>query len=961
MHDGFFTRNEIEVADAAWRQISGKGTGKGEAAIPIEAKQDAAAVLEAGDEQCAVLFGFFYRGRAFEEKGIFTAGYLGSPSLEGYHPRIYSNSYCFGPLTAGHEVTLAYDIDGVKPFSKQLAVTPGINICHIPVEPTKPLIYVIPHSHYDPEWTEKYEPYNSIEMAHVLDRLRLLHDEPGHCFSLCEEAVLKPLLERRPDIVHDLRRRIEEGVCEPKGTVVSTDFCMPLGESMIRQTLIGEFAASEAVGIPIRPETLWNVDVYGLSFQLPQILLKSGRKYFVIGEYRQGMRKQYKTDIPYSNPKVWDQPEFWLEGLDGSKVLAHRSWYIGSFLERRMEGYGIRSDMSFFDFQGMDFSGPKEDLVEAVKAINADASSPFKAAIATSDQFFHHIEQAPELPTLQTESWMDIWTGSYESRVRGRQENRKCEGRILAAETIAAWAARSVGLPDLRESLREAWFTLLINHHHDPQMTPMFEGLFPEVLERYDDVLWQIRRLQNKAVGVLANHIRTVDQPGRPIVILNTLGWWRDAVVEYPEQGIKGVLSEGIAPRIDDADGNPLPVQLGASGEHEQPYKVLIQADRLPASGWQTVYLHRNTAAPPVQESPIAVDEDRIENEHVSILLKEGHISSITLKDTGTRLFGSTLDSGINEVFIWKDDGCICEVLPRDFFDHATVSSRSTAVKPEVRILEEGPVRGMIETSFVLEGSEFTQRIILNAGSRRIDFRTRVDWLPNPEGRRIRIAFSSMEKDLKVFRDIPFAALQWEQTDMIRPFTSWFAMGLQDDSHGAALIPKGLHSGHLTRGAMWLTLFRSVQLEEDCPWRWSLKGDEALEPGINDYEYSLYPYEGTWESAGVPRAALEVNTPVFHHWSPRQEGMLPGGLSCLSVVPEEIVVSAWMQSYTTEDTIVRAYNPTGQTIDATLTVDASSAAEVNFREEFISDLEMENGTIPLVLEPYEIKAIRLRD
>lgn len=958
MYDGFFTQADIDAADAAWAMVRGRGIGEGEAAFPIEAKRDVAGILEDGGSGSAVLIGFFYRGKTYEKKNIFTAGYLGAPSLGDHELRLYANSYCFGPLTAGTPLTLEYTIDGIKPFTASTTIAPGVNVIHIPVEPTKPLIYVIPHSHYDPEWTEKYEPYNSIEMPHVMDRLRLLHEEPGHCFSLCDEAVLKPLLERRPEIVPDLRRRIEEGVCEPKASVVSTDFCMPLGESMIRQTLLGEYIASTMIGIPIKPETLWNVDVYGLSFQLPQILLKSGRKYFVMGEYRQGLRKQYKTDIPYSNPRAWDQPEFWLEGLDGSKVLIHRSWYIGSFLDKRMDGYSVRADMSFFDFQGRDFAGPDRDLVEEVKKINAGGQ--FKAVIATSDQFFHHIEDAPELPTIRTEAWMDIWTGSYESRVRGRQQNRKCESHLLAAETMATWATRTVGFPDLREQLRDAWFELLINHHHDPQMTPMFEGLFPEVLQRYEDVLRQVKKLRDKAVGVLANHIRTVDQPGRPIIVFNPLGWSQNAVIEYPEQGIKGDLAGGVIPRVTDANGNALPVQLGEKEDDQQPYKVVIRT-KVPACGWQTIYYQRDAAAPPGLESPIQVDENGIENEHIRIDLDGGNITSITLKETNTPLFKSTNDAGLNELFIWKDDGCICEVLPRDFFGEATVTSRSTSAESKMRIIEKGPVRAVVEISFRLENSDFTQRITLNAGSRRIDFRTRVDWCPNrEEGRRIRIAFSPAEKDPEVFRDIPFAALPWEQTDVIRPFTSWFAMGSADDSYGAALIPRGLHSGHLTHGAMWLTLFRSVELEEDCPWRWSLKGDQALEPGVNDYEYSLYLYEGTWESAAVPREALEVNTPVVHHWSPRQAGTLPGTSSCLSIEPEQIVVSAWMQSYTTDDTIVRAYNPTDRQIDATLTVDASSAAEVNFREEHVADLKMSDGRILLAFGPYEIKAVRLR-
>ena len=61
-----------------------------------------------------------------------------------------------------------------------------------------------------------------------------------------------------------------------------------------------------------------------------------------------------------------------------------------------------------------------------------------------------------------------------------------------------------------------------------------------------------------------------------------------------------------------------------------------------------------------------------------------------------------------------------------------TVSSRSSGVTPDIRILDHGPVRAAVEASFSLEGSDFAQRIVLNAGSRRIDFRTRVNWQPNP-------------------------------------------------------------------------------------------------------------------------------------------------------------------------------------------------------------------------------------
>ena len=87
---------------------------------------------------------------------------------------------------------------------------------------------------------------------------------------------------------------------------------------------------------------------------------------------------------------------------------------------------------------------------------------------------------------------------------------------------------------------------------------------------------------------------------------------------------------------------------------------------------------------------------------------------------------------------------------------------------------------------------------------------------------------------------------------------------------------------------------------------------------------------------------------------------MPGTLSCLSVEPGEIVMSAWMQSYSSDDTIVRVYNPTDRKIGATLNVEASAATEVNFREEHVADLGVKNGRIALEFGPYEIKAVRLQ-
>ena len=595
-----------------------------------------------------------------------------------------------------------------------------------------------------------------------------------------------------------------------------------------------------------------------------------------------------------------------------------------------------------------------------------------KYIVATSDQFFRDIENSPELPTIRTESWMDVWTGSYESRVRGRQLSRKAECLMLAAETLSAMASHYMGFPNLETQLREAWYTLLINHHHDPQMAPMFEGLFPEVLRRYEDALWQIEHITARALGVMANHVHTDEQPGLPIIVFNTLGWQRDVVVEVPLQNVNCWLRpkaspqrpKGSLPKVVDATGKAIPVQLGEKHHDGQPINLTFLAERLPGCGWQTFYYQCDDQCP---DEPVRVSAsvDGIENEHVRIDMADGHIKSITLKDTGKELFSAAKGGGVNELFVWKDDGCICQVLPLRFAENAELKARSSEAKAETRVVENGPARAAVESVFTLDGSVFKQRITLAAGSHRIDFKTSVDYVPaEPEGRRIRVAFRPSENGAKAWRDVPFAVLPWEQTDVVRPLNSWFGMTLADDSQGAAILPKGMCSGHLYNDVMWLTLFRSVVMTEDCPWDWNVKGDQALEPGVNDYEYSLLLHEGTWENAAVPRAALEVNTPVFQHVAPRVARdvpkCVPGENTWIFVGPERLVMSACKEAEDGDGTIVRIYNPGDGNVSGSIRVACDSAAEVNFHEEHIADIATDGGGIALDFGPYEIKAVRLK-
>ena len=992
-----FRPEAIEATDAAWRRlIERQGIPADQAAFELLARRDILAALgcDGADAEptSAVIAGHFYRDNngdgEFTPGEQLTATLLGLPTLTGPDsPKICSYAHCFwfGPLQAGRTYTLSYDVEGVESFSRELTVAPGLNVLHVPVAPTKPLVYMIPHSHFDPEWRDTYQGYLHREIPQLLERIEVLREQPEHCFNFDEELAIRPLVDRHPEYLDELRQRVRDGVIEIKGIVTAGELTMPLGESMIRQMTEGEQLISRLLGMTIRPSMLWNVDNYGINLQMPQILVKAGRKYFNVGEYTrvwpqhqdQADREKRMAEIPFSNRRAWDEPEFWLEGLDGSKVLVHRSNYGGEPPGAQLPVEKLRSHKSAFNHQGGDFVPADRKLPDFVRELNDPAQavkydgqkmpwgwpklmSPGGACqhiIATSEQFFRAVEVADDLPTLRTESRLGFWTGCYESRIRGRQLSRQVECMLLAAEALSS-SAMLAGLPSSLEDLREAWYMLLINHHHDPQLTIMGPGLFAEVVERYLDSRRAARRVLDRSVRFLADRIATDAQPGRPVVVFNPLAWGRSAVVtaELPSE------SAGAA-RVVDAAGGEAASQLVAGEDGEQA--VAFAASDVPGAGWRTYYVQEGAAEAP---TALAVTENLLENDHVRVELADGLVRKIVEKSTGQAVFAANDIAAVNEIFIWDDEGCIAQIRPVDFMDSAKVVCRSSQAARRTRVVEAGPARVAIETSFEMDWGGFTQRVSLEAETGCVDFETRVDWRPAPEGgRRVRAAFPSTFTGAKVWRDIPFAVQPWEQSERIQPINSWLGLSDANGRLGAALIHDGPCSQQVRQDVLWQTLFRSTRIpgkiEDDKPdsCGWDLSGDTALEEGRNSFHYRLCVFAGDWRRAAVPREALGFTTPLVAHATDTHAGELPAEQSRLSVAPADLVQCVWKQSDFTDATIVRVYNPTGEAIDGELHVgfDVASADETNFREEQTGDLTIKGGKIALSFGPYEIKTVRL--
>ncbi len=998
--------DSVERIEAVWSMLLTQcGIDACEADFELRARHDILVALGWDGSDAlpaladqAVIAGFYYRD--LNGDGAYTpnakeklsATMLGAPVLAGTEAplaKTYMFTLVFAPVTAGETYTMTFDVEGVTPVEASVTANAGLTLCHLPIAPTKPLTYVVPHSHFDPEWRSFYEEYLDQSIPNQAGRIELLRDQPAQCFNLDEEASTRPMLERRPEYADELRQHIIDGVIEPKGIVSAGELVLPHGEAILRQLTVGEQVLSAFLGMDIRPESLWSIDNYGICYQLPQIMAKAGRKYFYCGEYNHYLGMKFvPSDQPFADNRAYELPEFWLEGPDGSRVLVQRSPYFFHPFGPRVPAEELLSHQSWFTPFGGDFSGPDPELPAKLDALNApdgessmpgergyDPECPWtfrpwgtsKYILATSEQFFAAVENDPDLPTLKTDSRIGMWTGSYESRIRGRQKSRINEMLLMATETLST-AAHQAGMEEVYDSLHEIWYTLLINNHHDPQLCMMGpEALFDEVIERYDTCHEMTANVLNAALDYLAEDIKTNTDDGVPVVVFNPHAWECSRVVhvwlddwEHPD---------GQA-YVKDFDGHRVPSDV-ITERHSGRRYVLFHAANLPPAGWRTYYL---TDAKCDCPETLSVDETHLENEYIRMDLADGLIQRITEKSTGRVVFEARPEAAIGELFIFKDEGCIAQIRPvaEEFMQTAELVARSSQVDRWVHVIENSAARVSLEVVCEMDGNTFVQRFLLAREARCVDIETCVDWNPSHvtpgDGRRIRMAFPTALTDAKVIHDVPYAVMDWHQGDEIQPTTSFLAIADSDETIGAALIHDGVCSQQVSGDIMWQTLIRSVCMPGelnsatwDPPCGWDIDGDVAFDEGAHSIGQRLMVYPGSWREAEVTREAAAFQTPQLIRCAGRHTGEQSGEFWNIEVEPADVVQVTWKRADYSDASILRLVNPTDQPVEGKLRLNfpVGAAEEVNFREEFLAALTVEHGEIDLTFTPYEIKTIRL--
>ena len=744
--------------------------------------------------------------------------------------------------------------------------------------------------------------------------------------DLLQVPAIEPLEVRRPDLFYKLRYYAHRGdaldgrIPNPDargdegrlaiggGTYCEFDGCVPCGESLVRQCLHGKRYFLRQFGVDVN--TAWFQDAWTLPCTLPQILKKSGMDACMYTRPRDGKGEQM----------------FWWESPDGSRVFTFKPATADgerlptqAKLDKRLADmhrrYGVKDDISLIGV-GNHGGGALRADVERMKEVmerraagkDSDERPP-RIMFSTPEKFLRSVLAEPhDFPAVQTEPEPTL-RGAYTTVGEIKKGNRHSENLLLTLEKFASVADRLGVRPYPREALLTAWKAVMLNQFHDTISGTDVPPSIDDALRRYAEVRAMGTAELRTTLGAITERINT-EGGGTPIVVFNPAAWdrtdWAEVELELP-QGRRDACGT-----VFDEQGKAIAAQVMQS-EDPKRVRVAFVADKVPSLGYQTYWI----AAAKTEKASVKATPSAMENEHFRVAIDPatGCLSSVfdktgnreTLAQPGRGNLIQVLDDpGNSEGFLFWPDGR----EEHNVWDGPCVD---VVEAPQIRVIEDGPVRATVEVKKKFGLARFTQRITLYSGIRRVDFALDVKW--QGVNKMVKVAFPLAVSAPEAAYEIPYGVIMRRSGGEEFAAQNW--VDITQDGYGVSLLNDSRYGYDVTPNTIRLSVLRSP----DHPVAATEEG------GVHTVKYALCSHADTWRQAGIVRRGQEFNNPLIAVAATSHRGALPHSQAFLRVEPEHVLVSALKKAEDSEDLVLRCYESSGAACTAKVTLAAAIAAD----------------------------------
>lgn len=613
----------------------------------------------------------------------------------------------------------------------------------------KKTLYMIGNSHIDPvwfwDWDEGMQEVKAT-FASALDRLR---EYPDVKFTSTSSAFFEWIEQVAPEMFEEIRQRVEEGRWElTGGWFIEPDCILPCGEAFVRQGLYAQRYFQEKFGTFCRTGS--NVDSFGHTPMLPQILKKSGMQEYVF------MRPRLQTPV-----FVWESP-------DGSRVnaISLPSEYTTWFYESTKDGVQMSqtaaqkqelSAMACCYGVGNHGGGPTRANIETVHRLQREMTDT-ELKFSTYREFFDSLtqEEMKRLPVIR--SFFDkINTGCYSMDGRLKRSNRMAQQRLLCADAVLGMDTLFTGqaiAPKKREEMKGLWKTLLFNQFHDTLGGTSIKPARDEAVMQLSKVCADTKILWTLSLQHIMQELDTTGE-GFPFLLFNPSGRDFDGNVAAE---INWFCKDGLI--LKDPDGIEIPYQRVHTAAKARNYNLggrrgIVFHAHVPALGFAVYHtlVGESALCDDSRESGGSwliragqLDDTkgyRLENDFLRLAFdRDGHVCSLLDKQNHYEAL-----SGKITFPVWKDER---DTWGYDKGDAYLPTGKELAFE-SLQLVENGRLRKIVRATYRLEGSILKQDYILYHDAKQVQVVNRLYW--DREWQMLRICCPLAVTDNLVYRE----------------------------------------------------------------------------------------------------------------------------------------------------------------------------------------------------------------
>lgn len=814
-------------------------------------------------------------------------------------------------------------------------------------------VYSIGHTHIDIAWKWRVRQTREKVIRSFSTVLYLMDKYPDYKFMSSQPQLYQFVKEDAPEIYEKIKERVKEGRWETEGAMwLEADCNLTSGESLIRQIIYGkkffkeEFDKQDNV-------ILWLPDVFGYSAALPQILKKTGVKYFMT------------TKIGWNEYNKIPNDTFMWQGIDGSEILTYfittRNYVTDPELKRvpdisttyngmqnpsqimgtwqRYQNKDLTNDVLTCYGYGDGGGGTTPRMLEQSARMKRGIPGCPLVKETFAREFFEKLEDnlnGKQIPKWCGDLYLEFHRGTYTSMGRNKKNNRKMEFELQKAEFFQTLAhIKDTSFDYDKNQIDKAWKLLLLNQFHD--ILP--GSSIKEVYGDSDIDYREISKITNQLYREALNRLEFVENQGnlqegqKGLYVWNTLSFKRSEMILLP-QGIKEVVH----------NGTKLQTQYSEHG-------YLCNVENIPANGYTILYCEEdNQNLNSMQKNDCNKSEVKtFETNYYKVTFNDvGEMISLYDKFAGREVFREGTTS--NNLVVYEDRPYEYDAWNIDNFYSEKSYPVNDIISWEV---EQGELRTRVICKKKFLDSNITQEIMFYEDSKRIDFNTNVDW--KQKQLLLKAEFHIDVLATQATCEIQYGNIvrnthkntSWEQAQFEICAHKW--VDVSESGYGVALLNDCKYGYSFNESDISITLIKS-----------GIFPNPDADQEMHQFTYSLFPHEGDFREGKVIQNAYQLNvlcllSNVQNVEKSKEDFTLFGELK------EHVIIESIKRAEESDDIIIRLYEAYGKRGKIELDLEKLGATKAwicNMLEEKETELELEENVIGFYIKPYEILTIR---